>query len=413
MFRTDLAMESAQGTAVPGVTIDKQHREMLEQTRVHVSDEQGAQRLGKPVGVYITEQWSDFVLKDSRQRDRAAELMAQTLGELLAQTQGKPGARTPGQREQDEQRPWTLGKQRPQAADPQTAGEVLSRVLENRQGEGNHVLVVGLGNRHITADALGPRVVEKLLVTRHIHMAYPGELDGRFCTVSAIAPGVMGETGVETAEVVRALVGSLQPDVVICVDSLASRRTVRIACTLQMTDAGLQPGAGLGNRRAVLNQEHLGVPVIAIGVPMVVYAATICQDAAEAMAQSIQKNRVGNAQSHAENPHARDGNPQTDDENAQAGKISALGCEGKVQGRETSALGCKKTPQAAHLPSREWLEELPREVAETAQSAFGDLVVTPKEIDSIIEDAATLVADCINLTLHRGVTLDQLHSMVM
>ena len=127
-------------------------------------------------------------------------------------------------------------------------------------------------------DSLGPRVVESVYVTRHIKQYMPEALPGPVRAVSAVAPGVLGVTGVETMELVRGVVEHCKPDLVIAVDSLASRRAARISTTVQLTDTGISPGAGVGNNRTGIDRETLGVPVIAIGVPLVVFAATISQD---------------------------------------------------------------------------------------------------------------------------------------
>lgn len=152
------------------------------------------------------------------------------------------------------------------------------------------ILVVGLGNRDVTADALGPGVVDNLFVTRHIvreygKAAYDKE---RMNLVSGIVPGVMAATGMEAAEIVRGVVEQTEPDLVIVVDALAARSTKRLNRTIQITDTGIQPGSGVGNHRNALTKESLGVPVIAIGVPTVVDAATIVGDAIEKLEQETE-----------------------------------------------------------------------------------------------------------------------------
>ena len=150
--------------------------------------------------------------------------------------------------------------------------------------------MVGLGNRDVTADALGPGVVDNLFVTRHIvreygKAAYDKE---RMNLVSGIVPGVMAATGMEAAEIVRGVVEQTEPDLVIVVDALAARSTKRLNRTIQITDTGIQPGSGVGNHRNALTKESLGVPVIAIGVPTVVDAATIVGDAIEKLEQETE-----------------------------------------------------------------------------------------------------------------------------
>ena len=142
------------------------------------------------------------------------------------------------------------------------------------------VLVAGLGNRAMTPDAVGPLAVEHLLVTRHLISALPNCF-GSFRAVSAVTPGVLGQSGVESAEAVAALVRELQPAAVIAVDALAARRTERLCTTVQLSDTGIAPGSGVGNHRHPLNRETLGVPVIAIGVPTVIDGATLAADLLE------------------------------------------------------------------------------------------------------------------------------------
>lgn len=147
------------------------------------------------------------------------------------------------------------------------------------------ILVAGLGNRNVTPDSLGPRVVERIAVTRHISQYLPQAFDFPYCAVCAVAPGVLGITGVETSDIIKGIVQSARPDCIIAIDALASRRAARISSTIQLSDAGISPGSGIGNRRADLSDAVLGVPVIAIGVPLVVHASTIARDVISLMAK--------------------------------------------------------------------------------------------------------------------------------
>ena len=162
------------------------------------------------------------------------------------------------------------------------------------------VLVVGLGNAAITADALGPQVVDNLLMTRHIIKEYGlrGIKHEKMHRISGIAPGVMAQTGMETAEIVQGIVSETKPDVVVAIDALAARNTKRLNRTIQVTDTGINPGSGVGNHRHGLNEKSIGVPVIAIGVPTVVDAATIVNDTMfnliTAMNQSSELKTLGN-----------------------------------------------------------------------------------------------------------------------
>lgn len=237
--RTDLAMEAVElrgGTGrsigtLEGVALREFERNGIPVTEVKVLDERGAQSLGKPVGTYLT----------------------LTLGQLPGRT-GDAFART-----------------------VQAVAEELHTLLPGR--EENPALVIGLGNREITPDAVGPIAVDCTLATRHlIHQA--AEYFGDYRPVSAVATGVVGSTGVESVELIRALVREIKPGFVIAIDALASRSAQRLGKTIQIADTGITPGSGVGNARAELSQATLGVPVIALGVPTVVDAGTLVADLA-------------------------------------------------------------------------------------------------------------------------------------
>jgi spore protease len=178
---------------------------------------------------------------------------------------------------------WKLDEEAEAALEGELA-RLLVRFAENetkkRVGSGMSVLVVGLGNRGITADALGPLAVDGLLVTRHLQQQ---ERDifrkMECCAVSALAPGVLGQTGMEVAEVVAGAVRQAQTDVIVAIDALAARECDRLAATVQISNAGISPGSGIGNDRTALTRESLGVPVIALGIPTVVDSSTLVYDA--------------------------------------------------------------------------------------------------------------------------------------
>ena len=161
--------------------------------------------------------------------------------------------------------------------------EKLAEYLKELMGgqKNPSVLVVGLGNRDVTPDALGPKMVSNLLITRHLIREYGRESMGvgDCCEISGLAPGVMAQTGMETSEIIKGVVQEISPDLLIVIDALAARSTRRLCRTIQLTDTGIQPGSGVGNHRAALTKETLGIPVIAIGVPTVVEAAAIIYDA--------------------------------------------------------------------------------------------------------------------------------------
>ena len=235
--RTDLALEakalweeSAQEeTKLEGVEAHEEMREGFPLTKVTILNQKGAEALGKPIGTYLTLQLDSLFRREAGSFSRAVNALA---GELAALTGLPPRA---------------------------------------------PALVVGLGNRSITPDAVGPKAADHTMVTRHLVEQVP-EHFGSFRPVAALAAGVLGTTGVESGELVRAVVDQIHPACVLAIDALASRSLSRVCRTIQLTDTGIVPGSGVGNHRAALNQESLGVPVIAIGVPTVVDAATLCAD---------------------------------------------------------------------------------------------------------------------------------------
>ena len=216
---TDLAMEARElHPELQGVVEENDERPGIAISRIKVETEAAAKEIGKQIGTYVT-------------------LDAPDLG----------------------CRPLDLFEELSKAL-----GDELKAMLKDLKKDAT-VLVVGLGNRSITPDSLGPAVAELVFVTRHITEFLPDALPGPVRSVCSAAPGVLGVTGIETMEVVRGITEHVKPDLIIAIDSLASRRAARISTTLQITDAGISPGSGVGNARAGLNKETFGVPVIAIG----------------------------------------------------------------------------------------------------------------------------------------------------
>lgn len=178
---------------------------------------------------------------------------------------------------------WEMTSEGRCALEEEIAGvlcEMLRRETGKAIGGGLSVLVVGLGNREITADAIGPAAVDELLVTRHLKDREP-DIFARMdcCAVSALAPGVLGQTGMEAAEVVAGAVRRSRPDAIVAIDALAARSCDRLACTVQLSDTGIAPGSGIGNDRCALTRESMGIPVIALGIPTVVDSSTLVYDA--------------------------------------------------------------------------------------------------------------------------------------
>lgn len=241
--RTDLALEARESISeaeseLRGVRVEEYYREEedIQVTKVIVESKNAAKTMGKPIGSYITMEAPAMVEPDDDYHKEISQCLAQELRNMIPDSDTEQS-----------------------------------------------ILVVGLGNREVTADALGPQVVDNLFITRHVVKAYGKAAYNRKCMnlISSIEPGVMAKTGMETAEIVKGVVEETRPDVLIVIDALAARSTKRLNRTIQITNTGIQPGSGVGNHRNALTQESLGVPVIAIGVPTVVDAATIVGDALE------------------------------------------------------------------------------------------------------------------------------------
>lgn len=314
-IRTDLALEAREMLSqdvqqtIPGVLVetiaDQQHDVTI--TRVSVTTPEAAQTMGKAQGMYIT-------LEAPGLRDNNTMLQQKIMNHL--------------------------------------AQELASLVNLDQQSS---ILIIGLGNRNITPDALGPKAVEKIVVTRHLQSLLSPELSGGVRSVCAIAPGVLGITGMETAEIVQGIVSTVQPDLVIAIDALAAASSHRVITTVQLSNTGIHPGSGVGNRRFGLTQEFLGVPVIAIGVPTVVHASTIALDTIHTMQQ-----------------HAAFGRYFKSLENLQE--------------------------QDQQMIIRQILPE-----------TLADLMVTPKEVDRMIADVADVVAGGINQAVHPNIDYNNIH----
>ena len=241
--RTDLALEARETVQKPdeeirGVRVEEERDEEKEIhiTRVMIETKNGARIMGKPMGTYITLEAPNMVTPDEDYHREISEKVADQIRELL----------------------------------PDEKEELA-------------VLVVGLGNREVTADALGPNVADQLHITRHVVREFGKAAydKNKVHMISALVPGVMAKTGMETCEIIRGVVEQTAPDVIIAIDALAARSTKRLNRTIQITDTGVLPGSGVGNHRHALTQETLGVPVIGIGIPTVVDAGTIVGDAVE------------------------------------------------------------------------------------------------------------------------------------
>lgn len=298
-IRTDLAMESRElAGGLPGIAAHSRQRGAIEETHVRIETEEAAQALEKAQGNYITLAHPGLVWCPAKERREMARAISEGLNNLLPPT--------------------------------------------------GDLLVVGLGNRYMTADALGSRVLEDLLVTRHLKDIPDESLQDRLRGVCAVAPGVLGVTGLETAEVVQGVVEHVHPAAVIAIDALAARESSRICTTVQITDTGIRPGSGVGNHRAGLTRETLGVPVIAIGVPMVVYASVIARDALSLLLQDIGM-----------------------DENEHAQAMDTL-------------------------------------IAKLTRQGMGELVVTPREVDELVGRVGRIIADGLNLAFQSKLSEEEI-----
>lgn len=252
--RTDLAVEEKEsfpgdGGEISGVSLREWHRagSRMKMTEVKILDEKGERAMGKPKGAYITLEADQLSVKDESYHREVSEELSRQLNRLLDG-------------------------------------------VDYRRCD-YHVLVAGLGNASVTPDSLGPRVLHNLQVTRHLKDQYGDAIfKGRSMPViSAIVPGVMAQTGMESAEILKGVIGETKPDLVIAIDALAARSVKRLGTTIQLTDTGIQPGSGVGNHRHSLTLDSLGIPVLAIGVPTVVGAAAIVHDTVSAMIAALSK----------------------------------------------------------------------------------------------------------------------------
>ena len=240
--RTDLALEVREtfeddDVEIEGVSLKEDYDDETNicVTTVVIKDKKGSLAMRKPIGTYITIEAPRLDENDESYQEPVSKEIASNLEKLIDKTKHK------------------------------------------------NVLVAGLGNREVTPDALGPEVVDNLFITRHLIKEYGQEFQAQnnLVNVSAISPGVMGQTGMETSEIIRSIVKETTPDLVIVIDALASRSVKRLNTTVQITDTGICPGSGVGNNRQEISKESLGIDVIALGVPTVVDAVTIVSDTME------------------------------------------------------------------------------------------------------------------------------------
>lgn len=320
-IRTDLALETQEmykeenKNYIPGTDVEEYKEKGVKITNVKVLDEEGEKIIGKPKGTYITLEIPDFVYYDTDTRDDVSKVLAKVLTPLI-----------------------TLD-------DSMTA------------------LVVGLGNWNVTPDAVGPKVVSQIMITRHLKELVPDSIDEGVRPVCGISPGVLGITGIETSEIIKSLVGKVHPNLVICVDALASRRMERVNKTIQISNTGISPGAGIGNNRNEISERTIGVPVIAIGVPTVVDAATLANDTIDIVIDQM----IGEAK--------------------EGGKLFDM---------------------LRNIDKN----EKERMIKEVLNPYVGDLVVTPKEVDMVIDSVSKVLSNGINIALQPALTLDDINKYI-
>ncbi|NBI05672.1 GPR endopeptidase [Senegalia massiliensis] len=313
-IRTDLAVEAREiynegkEQEISGVEIEKEETDDYKIVRIKILDKTGEEKLNKKIGNYTTIECSALKRADQDLKDNISKVLAKELKAIISKK--------------------SHGK----------------------------TLVVGLGNRNVTPDALGPKVVEKILVTRHFFKAYKKESDETMANVSSISPGVMGLTGMETSEIIKGIVEKTEPELIIAVDALASRNMKHISSTIQISDTGISPGSGVGNRRKPISEEYLGVPVIAIGIPTVVDAATLINDTIGLI--------IGEMKQQSE------------------------------KGQQFYSL-------------LEDLEENDKYnlIKEVLSPYMDNVMVTPKEVDDLINDLSQIISNGINISVHPGIDL--------
>lgn len=308
-FRTDLASErrdlykkaNSIEDEISGIESTKEEiNDKIAVERVKITNEEGEKAIGKPKGTYITIDIKQLKLAQDEDIEKSAEALSKE----------------------------------------------LSSVIDAHIGKQDEILVVGLGNIYVTPDALGPKVINEIEVTRHIINYLPQYVEEGTRMVSAISPGVLGTTGIETLEIIKGIVDNIHPKLVIVIDALASRSIERISSTVQLSDTGIIPGAGVGNKRTEISEVTLGIPVVAIGIPTVVETAVLVNDSLDLFITKLQEE-------------------------------------------------AKSNDYLNQLKEQDNYEE----IKEALLPKDYNLIVTPKEIDDLIENMSEVVAKGINMSM--------------
>lgn len=320
IVRTDLAVEAKeiyqkQNNEIPGVEAQENTEGDIKITHVKVINDVGERMMGKPKGTYVTIDMPKFTHYDGETMDDVSRVLGKTLSTMI------------------------------NLDDSMTA------------------LVVGLGNWNITPDALGPKVVSKVMVTRHLKQLIPDQIDEGIRPVCAIAPGVLGLTGMETGEIIKGVVDKVKPNLIVCIDALASRKMERVNSTIQIGDTGISPGSGVGNKRMEISQKSLGIPVIAIGVPTVVDAATMANDTIDMVLDEMIKQ-------------------------------------------------AEKGGEFYNMLKSIDKNEKQRMIQDILNPYVGNLMVTPKEVDLVIDSVSKVIANGINIALQPALDLDDINKFL-
>jgi spore protease len=305
-YRTDLAYEANESLArkVEGITLKTKNYTHGEVIELEIKDDEAEKVIGKKKGKYVTYETKSLKSLSQKSRQEVVEILSQAIKDVSGLDRGK-------------------------------------------------ILVVGLGNRNITADALGPKTLDNVKVTRQFFKAYNKEFDEDYNEVSILEPGVLGTTGIETINTIIGVAEKIKPNLIIVVDALASRKMRRLCSVVQITDAGIEPGSGIGNMQGSLNYETIGVKVVAVGIPTVVDTATIVNDTIEMMEETLKT--------------------KTDDVGQIMGILSDLEYNEK------------------HAFIKEILNPL-----------YGESIVTPSSVDELIDYLSNLLAESINKAIHPG-----------
>ena len=307
-FRTDLALErrdifkkSNNLDEIDGIDAEeKVIDENLKISKVKITNSNGEQSIGKPIGDYITIDIKNLKIAEEEEIQKSAEILSNE----------------------------------------------LKQIIDKHIDYKDDILVAGLGNLHVTPDSLGPKVVSDIDITRHIIKYMPQYIDENARPVSALSPGVLGTTGIETLEVLEGVIDKIKPKMLIVIDALASRSIERISSTIQLSDTGIVPGAGVGNTRKELSKKTLGIPVIAIGIPTVVESAVLVNDCLDLFIEKLQED-------------------------------------------------AKSNEYLNNLKEQDNYEE----IKEALNPYDYNMIVTPKEIDELIKNMASIVARGINLSV--------------